>query len=382
MDFKKDVSHVLSKGELDKTLLVISQPNVNAKFQKHRMWLLTPDQQNPNPSEQALAKLNDLKDLVKGNIAFPKLSFTTPPLQLRSSANKISGPGNGENGDVGSYSHTFWLVASIDGVPQPVLDAFGGGTQLFEKQTECIELMHQASMILERKRFDHPEMAIDETAKQQLIKKYQRLNKDITWDQIRDMEFENLITGTERVVRISGNLKPLSNGPQERGITLKSKAWYRPKKEPTKEENDKCITQYQEDAKTYNFTIHPDMIAGLQRGLRHRRVPVFGLNGSGAFTKLPQPLDPLKYPARGGDLLIAHVEYTMYDAMTKGGTWNVTQLDLVHQVTDRQNQQFEAPKQLMALPAAINRHAVLGEKRKREEPMQEETQQEEDGTQD
>src|ERR1043166_4283915 len=88
---KEDVFYACSKAQLDKTVLVVTGKNQNSAYQNKRIFIVTPEKQNPHASEEAKKKLNDLKSICKE--PYPKFSILMPPLQLRSGREKISGPG-------------------------------------------------------------------------------------------------------------------------------------------------------------------------------------------------------------------------------------------------------------------------------------------------
>jgi hypothetical protein len=343
-----DVFRVLSKEQLAKTWLVVMPKNEFSSHQKCRLYVVTPENQNPNPSEQAKAKMNNLSLLARPDVKYPKLTVILPPMQLRSKAMKMAGPGckpttnnAAEASNMTNWVHKFWLTASVEGLPEHKVKLWGGPEELHRKQLMAIQLLKNAAEDLERKRFFHPELKMEESQEEVILARYKRFNSGVTLQQALEAEFESYVSD-HNSCKIISNLLPGPMGTQQiPGISLTSKAWYQPQISVPDEENKKAVEAYKECARINNFTPNPDIIAGLSRGLRHRRIDCYGLRNK-QFEWMKPPVDPMKFHARGGDFVQAKISYNIYETGSRGGTWLMERIKIIHQATNQQNQAIEA----------------------------------------
>jgi hypothetical protein len=327
-----DVEFVLSKEQLSQTLVIFGPSSPSSIRIKRHIYLLTPSNQNPSPDMDAMIHLNQLSKLVKQGVRYPKLTIVLPPMKLR--MKPIC------NSWVEDYNHIFWLVATTDGMSESALATFGGADNLRERQMSAYNLMYNASIQLERKRFFHPD-SLEELKLQteENIPKYQSIRPGITYAEILETLFMSRIMNHDQL-RIMSNLP--GNNNNKAVISVLSKVWYKPNKTPTKDDNEYALQEYLSAAKTSEppFKVNDSIIAGLRHGFRLRRVPVYGKCGN-KFVLQDHPLDPMKFPFRNGDFVIATLTCNLYEMQTiKGQTWHVEKLCVVSQVNTKQSQEF------------------------------------------
>lgn len=351
-----DVEYVLSREQLEKTIVVFSPKNPFSAQQKRKCTILPEKSQNPNAEEEEFKRLNNLpKLLAPGLNEYVKFQFDGPPLKLLSKLEKIAGPGqnpnqgknkkDGESNSMVNWSHGFWLVCTTDGLKPSILEAEGGAQALAKKQLNAHKLLVDASIILERKRFDHPETREEmKDMFTQQMEMYQSISVgqvNVTPDQVWNNLFKLGISQHEHC-KIIANLKP-SEGQRDKGFACKSKAWYKPKDTPTDEENEEAVTEYTAFA-TYGddkFKIEPLIIAGLRQGLRPRRVPIYAKIGD-KLELLEQPIDPCGSLVLAGDFVIPRWELHMYSNVGgPGQTLLLQRLTVISQATNEQNRTLE-----------------------------------------
>lgn len=345
---KWDVFKVLTQDNVDKMWLVVSPKNMNAKFQNHILTVLVPSDQNPAATETAKLAMNDLQALVRPGVSYPKLKFELPPMMLRSKMYKMAGPGlsfskpkPGEPDNMLNWTHSYWLVASVEGLPQKVLDRYGGAAALHQKQLDALKLLKDFSIYMERKRYFHPELSkLTPDEQEQVLSVYQAVKPDITLGEARELSFKSDINDHKKL-KIFGNLKATPGQSGDPGISLKSKAWFKPKTTMTKDDIDKQLAQYYADCKKWKFSPLSEMVQGLQQGYRFRRPMVYGYRGR-KYDLMLGPANPSQFHARGGDFVTAMVSFNIYDAASKGSTYGLEYLKIEYQATNDQNLSIEA----------------------------------------
>jgi hypothetical protein len=377
-----DFAYTLSKEELAKTIVVFSPKNQLSAQQKLKCAILRPSAQNPDAKKEDRVNLSDLKKLLMPGLnEYVKFEFDFPPMKLLSKLCKISGPGinptlakgnkkdDGEGSGMQGWSHSFWFVCSTQGMKQNALESEGGGGVLAKKQLEAHKSLTDASIILERKRFDHPQTRadLDHIFKQQM-EMYQNISKDpVNPEQVWDNMFKTAISQHEHV-KIIANLKP-SEGQRDKGVSCISKAWYSPREKPTLEENEEAVKEYIETATLgeEKFKVNADIVAGLRKGLRPRRVPVYG-KVDGKMILIPQPDDPCASLVRAGDFVIPRMELRMYSNLgSQGQTLYLQRMIVVSQATNDQNKELEMEEKFVKLDDYQIRQPV--KKLKREFPV-------------
>jgi hypothetical protein len=327
----------LTTEEIEKVMLVVMPKNQFSGHQKNRLFLVPPQQQKPTATEEAKKALKDVSEL--STVDFPKFEFPFPPLQVRMKAEKMAGPGNSSSETKGkeksepagyqSLTHDFYLVASVEGIPEEVSNAFGGADALYALQTAVIDMIKKASVQFERKRFFHPELLTSDE-KTRIWTSYKKINKEITLEAALEAAFDSYLENRD-ACRIPGNFKPQPGVQAEvPGIFLKSKAWYTPKQVPKQADNEQVIEEYKKSAQEHGFKPNDAMILGFSKGFRHRRVPCFEKSKHG-LEEVKQPIDPTQFAVRGGDWVMGRASYDMYATGTKGGTLHLVELIVVYQ---------------------------------------------------
>jgi len=340
------VFDVFSKEQLQHTIVVLSDKNPASKNQVMRVTPLLPWQQNLGASVEAKSKLTNLRELTKTGLEYPKMDFEFPPMQVLCKREKMAGIGkpyqDTKTGDMSQYKHSFWFVATTNGLSDEWCARFGGREQLEAKQLEAIRLFHEMERVLQRKQFDHPMNQTEEFKKERLAF-YKQMNPDITLEKAMDFEFRNKISD-HKILKIAANLQNTSGGKFGIGIAAKSNAWYRPSKPvPTKEQNESLATEYLAMAGPNKYV--PDMRhhAAILQGLRHRRVPIFGKKGPKTFVLIPPPIDPTKIPVKAGDYVIPEFNYHMYiNTSGTGGSVTLNKLKVVYQCPTEFSKSIEA----------------------------------------
>jgi hypothetical protein len=344
------IEFICSPEEISKTLVVFGPKHQLSKNQKRRIFVLTSAEQNPHPDPEELKSLNHLDKLLKPGIQYPKMKVVLPPMKLLTKSFKLAGPGqnpaagkkdNDGGGGMESWTHSFWLLATTEGMNERALAAEGGAEELKKRQLEAYNLMRIASIELERKRFFHPDSLAElESLKEAQMMTYQSMRPDITWQEVCTVMFRSSIANHEHL-KIIANL-PKMSGQTSTGISLTSKAWYQPKEKPTVEDNEEAVKEYIQVAQESEpkFKVNEQIIAGIMKGLRHRRVPVYGKVGGKLVLQDP-PADPMKFQCRAGDFVRATATLNMYDSGSKGQTWSVEKFQVVSQANNEQNKELE-----------------------------------------
>ncbi len=370
------IEHVCSPEQLAKTWVVFGPKHPMSKNQKRRVFILTPDQQNPHPDPEEVKNLNNLSRLILPGIQFPKLKFDLPPMKLLTKAFKLAGPGTNPNagknkddedggGGMESWKHSFWLVPTPDGMNERPLAADGGAEVLKKRQMDAYNLMRSTSIELERKRFFHPDSLAElESQREAQMATYREIRPDITWQEVSNLMFRSALSNHD-FLKIMANL-PKQQGQTSVGIALSSKAWYQPKEKPSLEENEEAVKEYMEIAQNSEpkFKVNEQIVAGIMKGLRHRRVPVYGKSG-GRLVLLDPPEDPMKFQCRAGDFVIATVSCNMYETGNKGQTWSVEKFVVVSQSSNEQNRELELDDKYAACDDFQIRYVPKGVKRER-----------------
>jgi len=363
------VFDVLTEERMEKTLVVLLPKHDQSKNQVWRVSIIPPHQQIPDPPADALRLLNNIKDLTKPGIEYPKSIFRLPPMKLLSSRAKIAGLGEGQTPDVTQFVHKFFFVATTEGLTEEFMATFGGKEQLEQKQMEAYRLLMSYPRVLERKRFFHP-LFLKPEEKQELFDNMRELKKDATEQDALEAEYNRRIK-KHAEVKIPGNFAQTTNTTNKHlGIYATSKAWYRPAKKPTPDENVRAVQEYEALAARpapHGYAIDEKFKSTLMQGLRHRRVSVFGRKGRD-FVPVPNPKDPNKLMTKAGDFVLADLEYDMYDLTSgRGGGYKVSQITVVVQGTAGFARNFEVAPEYDDVGEFINPYEETTSKRTRED---------------